>query len=506
MVQKYKNVAIVYGGSGRKYAEAIKKAIIQRHSDEMIPFQAKILDKVILDSKSIMDYVVQMLSEASVYVIILTFDDVNNTRVRQNILLETGIAWTLGGKSNCIFLSDRDNIPNDFPSNIKTDINVNYFKAENINAVAQSVCDEIISKLNFDSASNLLYDNYYTFDGKILDDIPEEILEKKSNVQLQCILEEWKSSMNSFDYFEEKVIYFLERMPFLPVFNNDENLHTFLYEVSSIIAPSGDDIKRYHHSSEDINQLYRFVEQIIKYSDLKLEKAFLAQMKNPKKYCTQLKEYIKKYKFVANKIQSYIEYMNQRKEMNWLIQITAYDYLALAKLKVFEINQAIGNRQAEYITLIDSIINTFEKAASIAEKKDTCSNCIWLGFIKYNLARAYIHKYKLTADAESLELFEEALLESIDIRHSWYSRNMYHGVFATAMSYEYFIAAQLDYSLRNDIVDYTNDSPIEIISQIKALKSELDKFCRESELGRLYDVRDIIGELEKRIKAEHHIH
>lgn len=87
MISKYKNISIIYGGSGAECAESIHKKLIQDHISFYYPIRSLIMKKEILSSANIMETVQNIISNLSACVIILTFDDIDNTRVRQNVLI-----------------------------------------------------------------------------------------------------------------------------------------------------------------------------------------------------------------------------------------------------------------------------------------------------------------------------------------------------------------------------------------------------------------------------------
>ena len=127
---------------------------------------------------------------------------------------------------------------------------------------------------------------------------------------------------------------------------------------------------------------------------------------------------------------------------------------------------------------------------------------MWLGYLAFNLARAYVLKFQITKNGKLIELIYDYLALSIDIRHSWIIRNPFHGVFANALSFEYFIASKYDYELRAMLPEYTNETMEDQLNNLKELKDELNLYCKNSEFGKLYDVRNSIDDLIYRIEIE----
>ena len=58
----------------------------------------------ILNSENIVSTIKAIISESDVCIILLTFDDIRNTRVRQNILIELGMAMVLLDSSKIYYL------------------------------------------------------------------------------------------------------------------------------------------------------------------------------------------------------------------------------------------------------------------------------------------------------------------------------------------------------------------------------------------------------------------
>ena len=504
MIQKYSEVAIIYGGSGNSLAGKLSELISQKHNVEMFPIQPHILQKDILGGRSIMQYVIEMIHKSSVCVIILTFDDADGTRVRQNVLIETGIAWALKGREKCIFLSNLPKLPDDFPSNISHDININYI-GNDIQEVANKVIDEITASLGLLARENLLSDYTYRFDGRILDDIPQEILEKKADKQLHDILNEWKKNIKAFDYMSERVMYLLERIAFLPIFSYDSVMDDFLENIRADISPTKADENlrplpnRYY---SDCEVVARFVQQVIEYTGIKTQKEVIQCLADPAAAPSVTRNVYFMYKRIADELKLMISMIeSDESHFNWLIKIVAYDYAALACLKMYELykNNEKGTDELENALIF------FNKAREIASRYDHYSNYIWLGFIDFNLSRVYRYKYEQTGEVKYLESFEDTLSGAVFYRKKWYKGNVYKGTFAVAMSYEYFIAAKLDYEMRNDINEYTNDTPVQNLANIDHLIEELDEYCRDTELGRLYTVRNSIADLESRIRKQHNL-
>ena len=79
------------------------------------------------------------------------------------------------------------------------------------------------------------------------------------------------------------------------------------------------------------------------------------------------------------------------------------------------------------------------------------------------------------------------------IRKKWLNTDYFRGVFASALSFEYFIAS-LEQSRIRHICDGFDDDDEDILESVKELRTELNEYCMESELGILYGLRDKIDD------------
>lgn len=497
MISKYKNISIIYGGSGAECAESIHKKLIQDHISFYYPIRSLIMKKEILSSANIMETVQNIISNSSACVIILTFDDIDNTRVRQNVLIELGMALAYIKKENCFFLCDKHRLPDDFPSDLKGFINPNYFDKSNLDITAECISNEIISHLNLECTKNICFDYSYQFNRSILSDIPPAILEKGMEAQLHGILDEWLKTIKDFDFVSERIMYILERIEYLPVFNNDSNMEHFLNQIYDLITPTKTDVE--NGTYERYINLCDFIKNIINYTQLKTQKDVIHSLYHVGANKRQDEFCYKKFKRLAKDINEFINTFKIDSNYNWLIQIATYDYAALADLKQLKY---ISESSDKYVTVLDRAINNFEEAISIAKTQDIKSDKMWLGYLTFNIARAYAQKFRITKNYELIESICDYLEHSIEIRHTWVIRNPFHGIFANAISYEYFLASKYDYELRAMLPEYTDETMEDQINNLMELKNELSLYCENSEFGKLYDIRTSIDDLIYKIKLE----
>ena len=113
MLRGYQNVAIIYGGTGKSYAAALHQRITQVSRQQRYPLSASIVLERILTRELLAD-VMALFRDSAFCVAFLTADDRCLTedscrlRLRQNVVLELGMALTQLGRERCILLSDFD--------------------------------------------------------------------------------------------------------------------------------------------------------------------------------------------------------------------------------------------------------------------------------------------------------------------------------------------------------------------------------------------------------------
>ncbi len=492
MIDKYKCISIIYGASGRACAIRMHEELQRLHVDEFYPVKPYILADEILNASSILDTVKDIISRSTAAIVILTFDDMDNTRVRQNVLVELGIALTLIEQQNCFFISERQKLPEDFPSDLQNVVNPNYFDKNDPDSVVKSTCRALIKHLGIKNYQDILSRDDYEYDYKrVLDDIPYTVFEKKADVQLEHILTEWENNLRSFEFVVERVMYLLERIKFFPDFNCNERFFAFLANVESMIRPSELDYKYY-----DRNYLIhtcQFVTQILEYSRIKLNKQVLACLADPAAHPQEIKRYKAEFKGIADDLRDFIDaFEDGTYHYNWLIRVMAYEYTALAYMKYLV---CLDRYDDSILELMKYIISCYEKVIRVGKRNDPFSHILWQGYAQYDLTRAYENLYKITGDESYFEKMEDYSQASIATRYRWFCENPFKGVFSSALSYEYFLVCRHEYELRFKYPHYSPDTDNEILVGLGGLKEELSRFCETTGLGRLYDMRDSIDQL-----------
>jgi hypothetical protein len=229
MIEGYKKVSVIYGQGGRKCALGIRENIKKLHYEEGMPVESFLLADELLSSEDIVSRVKEIIESSSQCIILLTFDDADGSRVRQNVLIEIGMALVMIGREKCFVVSEKPFLPDDFPSDIRGALNLNYMDIRDAGPAADKITAEIVRKLILKSHSRLLMNQKYVYDyTRVLDDVPGAVFEEKPDLQLAHILDVWLYRVRSFTFTEQRICYILERIIFLPIFPGDEKLKDFL--------------------------------------------------------------------------------------------------------------------------------------------------------------------------------------------------------------------------------------------------------------------------------------
>lgn len=497
MISKYKKISIIYGGSGLKCAQCINDKLNELHSKDLYPIKCSIVANQILDGRNIFNSVKNAISKSDLCIIILTFDDIDNTRIRQNVLIELGMAlMTVSDTNNCIFLSEKTTLPDDFPSDLKW-INANYFDKNNPDEIAEKVSNNVIDLLKSNSYKNLLSASPYIYDyQKILFDIPSDIFEERSNVQLEHILECWEKNIESFDFVSERIMYLSERLKFFPDFNCNDKFFSFLEHIKQLINPTEldyDDVDKVY-----LNNACRMVTNVIDYTILKLKKNVINCLNEPTSNSDESEIYSMQFGTFAENLKSFIEYnetLNEHNRYNWLLMTIAYEYVALACMKVINLKNSYSDNEVE---TINYVISCYNNVIKISNENSLQSAGLFLGYAQYDLTRAYEALYQVTKDKSIFGQIQRYSSESILTRQNWCNVNSFKGIFSNALSFEYFLVKKYELELRHKLKGYSKVNKKDMLKELNKLDDELKLYCDSVELGRLFDMKESIDELKRK--------
>ena len=224
---------------------------------------------------------------------------------------------------------------------------------------------------------------------------------------LRDILRHWTEECRSFSYFDERCIYLLERLGFLPIFGNIPEADQFLLDAAALSENYNREDIQYHHGTDLLDFCRSLILCIVEYTACK------SRSQSASAYEKLLADFEP---FPAEEI------------INPLLPLVYYDYRGLVCLRLHRITgEPQWLRQAE---------EDFQIAMTYVDRVDM-SMQIWSGFLCYNLARVYARQERLS---ESSQAYEKA----IRIRKRWLKSSHYNLTVRNALSYEYFLA-RIDY-------------------------------------------------------------
>ena len=401
----------------------LNKTIIRTSDEQRYPICSKLIMETIL-TKELLSEVIALFKESEFCVAFLTADDIvaadnKKFRLRQNVVFELGMALVQLGRERCMLLCDFDYRAADFdlPSDMNS-LEILQFAPDDI----EWVVNELKEKILEDSKSSILsgvkaesipqysdllkVSEYYIdyenlFSGKMSD------VKRDGSGYFQTILQEWYEECTSLLHYDERCIYLLERLCFLPIFPCADEVDDFMERVGkSINHYQKWDIK-YYNNSNLLNFTRNLVNGVIEYTQIKMND-------------NEDKNYL--FDKVLNNLLS--EEVPYEDEVNPLMLLVYYDYLGLAYLKL-----ANNDPQSEYL---QNALKALQKSFTFIDRVDA-SMQVWSGFLYFNLARSY----EIVGDLKNAEkLYRDA----IKIRERWLKITSLSVKIKNALSSEYFIA------------------------------------------------------------------
>ena len=498
MIQRYKKVSIIYGGKGLSCAQAIHRKLKELHDREGMPVESHLLAEELLSSADIVSRVRDILSSSTRCIVLLSFDDAGGTRVRQNVLIEIGMALMLLKREQCYVVSEKHFLPDDFPSDIRGALNPNYLDLRDAEAAADRIVQTIAKSIRLKSHQKILEDQKYTYDyTKILDDIPGKVFEKKPDLQMADILDAWLENVYSFTFTEERILYILERVVFFPIFPGNEKMRHFLTKLKDAVRTEVRDFTE--EETEELVAGRALVMRVLEYTELRQDGG---------RSLVPIGRSMLSYEFlrIAEELETFTERCDSGEiNMNWYLQIIALNYAALARMQMMN---ADPEESAGPDEVREKMIVPLKRVNEIMAKNCKRAGELWNGFVYYNLSRAYEKLYMREQEEASvgavsgqevshwISEMRENSLRSIVIRRHWIGNGM-KGIFSTALSYEYFLAMKYEYELCEKIPKYSEKPRDKRAEDIRGTLAELSVYCKTTGLEKLFAIRESFEEMIK---------
>ncbi len=471
MISKYKNVAVIYGGKGRKYADIFHKSISKISEAERYPICSRLIMESILTRELLSD-VIELFRQSEFCVGFLTADDIvlspgKKYRLRQNVVFELGMALMQVGRERCILLSDFDSRAEGFelPSDMNS-LEIRQFSPDQINEVIHDAIEKILqdSKVSIVSGTSselipqyddLLTRNVYFVDYENLFMNRQARLANGNNNYFQIMLKLWYEECQSLPHYDERCIYLLERLCFLPLFGCSDEVNDFMRKTADLIDTYKIwDLNYYHHNKTLLNFVRDLIQGVIEYSHIKTLKM---EDKSP-----AFKKVLDN--FLAQTVPD-------ETACNPLILLVYYNYIGLAYLKLSDAEAA--NK-------------AFLHAAEYEKRVYDTSMQIWGGFLYYNMARTYV---SLGDPKQAYTLFKTV----IPIRERWLRKTSFHTEIRNALSFEYFLAQISYFEMcgENGILTET-----ELQQEYELLEKQLEAYIEES------NSLDTLVQIRQRLNAK----
>lgn len=498
MINRYQKISIIYGTGGRECALSIHRMLQGLHNQEGMPVESHLLAEELLSSADIVNRVRDIISASSRCIILLTFDDQEGERVRQNVLVEIGMALVLIGRDKCYVVSEKKFLPDDFPSDIKGALNPNYMEIRDAEESAKIITKTIVKNMRLKTHLGILEDTKYIYDYmKVLDDIPTSIFEEKPDLQMEHILDTWLEHVFSFTYTEERICYILERVVFFPIFPGNQKMEHFLRRMKEAIRTEIRDFNE--EETEDLIAGRSLVMRILEYVELRQTQD------------RTIGDSMLLYEFerIAEELESIIERCDQGElSLNWYIKIAALDYAALSRMHMMNM---ISESEINRNDLQEKVIDPLLRIEEIIKKNCRRAGELWNGYVYYNLSRAYEKVYRLEQKAvqdgkadsgqqsdNTFRMIKEYSLRAISIRRRWIENGM-KGIFSTALSYEYFLAVKHEYEQCEALPGYSEKTPEKMTEDIRRTLAELSVYCKTTGLEKLFIIRDSFEKMIMRL-------
>lgn len=491
MLTSYKKISIIYGGSGKEYADCIKQELDNLHQNSFYPIRVDLLSTDWV-GHDILSSVIDTIRNSDLIYIIFTLDDVGASRrsyldvgekalvgrLRQNVLIELGMALVVVGKDTekikIIADFDKSDLGNDFPSDIRNALVIRSFTKDSFDNVVSSIVNHVCNDFGIEPTNGILHDEEKHVDFENVFDEFAKIgaFSEKKIKTLDEILDLWLPTLGTFDYVEERLLYALERLKSFPVFGVGDQLCDWIRSFcDNCLDP--------HLKITTDRSFMIFTQKLVKacldYTIIKTDDETAFDLFEYKIVADAFKELNEEYNvFVENGI-----------KFHPIISFVLLEYYGLSLMKVFNLSTEKDPLMA------DKIIDLFKQCLDVAVKMDT-RFALYQGYSTFNLGRAYYNKYRLTKNDVDCECFNIYMKKTIKIRRQWKDYREFIQCFSNALSYEYFYAwteyTRMRMLTEGDEYDYNYDIT-KIIDCID------DYICKDMELKKLYRIKNECIEL-----------
>lgn len=201
------------------------------------------------------------------------------------------------------------------------------------------------------------------------DEILSEFSETQASNNETSILSEWLRKNRDLKYYDEKCLFLLTRLAFLPAFGSEKEKMHFIDEARKIVYRfEGGDVQRYG-GTELLIMTRNLIFCVIDYLKIQINKGFLS--KGAENYNRELHKLLHQFQTVI---------LPQGVEINPLILLIYHDYLGLVYYYCYKIDQ-----KHEQLVLA---AKELEIAMEYTRKVDMHLQ-VWASFISFNLARVY---------------------------------------------------------------------------------------------------------------------
>lgn len=484
MLTSYKKISIIYGGSGRKYASAIRERLQLLHKNEFYPIKVDDLNTDWV-GHNILDTVINTIKDSDLIYIIFTLDDVGASksaynqnkekslvgRLRQNVLIELGMALVVVGhnteKIKVIADFAKSELGDDFPSDIRNAFSIREFSPDTFEEVVESTCDFVRNEFEITPTKGLLHDENAVVDFEnVFDEFESLNLYRDTKIKcLNDILDLWLPILNSFDYVEERLMYALERLKSFPVFGSGKQLIAWIRTFRSACLDT-------HLEAIDDRRFVQFVQETVnaclEYTIIKTD--------------PEIERDIDAYKAVADDFEDlYNEYQDlcaKNVKMHPLIRFVLLEYYGLTLMRIYTLSP---NK-----AMLAQIISLYEESVPVAQGMDTHFK-LFQGYVTFNLGRAHYYRFQNDGNDADAAAFHNLMEKTIRIRNKWKNYDGFLDCYLNALSYEYFYALSEYIKMQK----FTGELSGETFSdRLSKLISDIDEYiCKDSELKKLYIIK-----------------